>query len=321
MDIEDKDLIKKLVPIMETTVKDLLPDYRVGISSSSTNGISQCVWSRRNEMISHAFSNDNDVRIIKFERGFGYDIYCVLSKKTGILYVLFNETNLAKNVLNVQKKGLSTHYSFMLLGINSHSVESFQLSIFDENDYVPNNSRSKICRELLRDSYEDVKKVEFLSVAYFNEEVVHAELNLYDSDFSLVDNQDITSLFNHHDSDEPERISNSSINVSNNQMVTLKKDINEETKNDDKIKNIEDIKADEETKNDDKIKNIKDIKADEETKNDDKIKNIKDIKADEETKNDDKIKNIEDVKVKKETKDIKKRNVKIKKPEDESDNK
>lgn len=235
MNIEDESLIKKLAPIMKTTVKDLLPDYNAGISASSTNGISQCVWARRNDMLQEIFSEDKEVSVITFNRGLNFEISCILSKKTGILYVLINENNLRRNVIKVNKEGLSKHYFYILLFKNSIKMEDVQLSIFNESDSVPNEYRPRTCLELLKSNYENVEKVEFVSGQYINDELVRVELDLFDGNFDLIKKDDITGLFINQytfEEDMDETIDNIT-----NPLITMKSNI-KKLKNDDNSENV-----------------------------------------------------------------------------------
>lgn len=188
-------IVKNMLKAMSITVRDVKDSWQKAISEHSSNGLFSSIWARRCDSLIKAFSNDEDVEVLRFKRGI-WQVDPVFDRDTGTLYLLFNRNTLIENRKKYFKKGRSNHYSVSLLLKNEGLLNEYgeQLELFPVDDESQINFKIKEINKMLGDNAENVKSVVMVSVEYHLETAVDAKLELYSPNFELIDYYDVTDL-------------------------------------------------------------------------------------------------------------------------------
>lgn len=209
---------------MSYTDQDQLPDYQREISKCNRNGLHQAVWAHRGDLVTDPLATDNTVEVLHIPRGGIWQFEAVVDKSNNKLYIMIAQKNLNQLRKDYQKERTSTHYLYSLLHLNKSKTNVEQLDLLEKVD--DEQRRSEDCVKMLGEFADQVDEVIVESVTYQNGLAVKASLSLFDSDYNLIEVQDISDMLldsNDFTKDNVLGDGKPDTNVRNNPLVKLKK--------------------------------------------------------------------------------------------------
>lgn len=212
---------------MSITTKDVEDDFRESISKTNDNGLLQNVWARRSDDLEKQFKDTTDIKVLHIKRTKLWQIDPVLDKSRGNLYLLFSDTNLSQVRRKYINKGTSKHYSVSFLLKNEGILpkkEEIHLIPFTEKELsIEKDRRQKDVQQMLGDEAENVKKVIIISVTYNDDEAIAAEYLIFNFNFELCEQEDISDLLEiSFNGDTNTNAGTKQSSESNKEIVTLK---------------------------------------------------------------------------------------------------
>lgn len=177
---------------MSFTDKDQLPDYQRVISKCNKNGLHQAVWAHRGGIVTDALAADKNVAVLHISRRGLWQFEAVMDRTNNKLYIMISQDNLDQRRKEYQLERTSTHYVYSLLHLNGDQDTSEQLELLDKAD--DEEQRIKDCVRMLGEFADQVDEVIIESVTYVSGIAVKANLNLFDSQYNLIESQNISNM-------------------------------------------------------------------------------------------------------------------------------
>lgn len=194
----NQNFIAECLKVMSFSKKDLEGEFREYISKTSKNGLAQSVWSRRADMLSEIFENDDNYSVLHIQRGGLWQFDPVFEENTGYLYVFFTKQNFRTIRNKYLKNGSSTHYALSLLIKNEGLIPIIgeeQLSLFDEDSSDELERKTEDMLKMLGENAENVTQIRFLIVDYDLVRVAYqASLEEYTPELLLSARDDVSYL-------------------------------------------------------------------------------------------------------------------------------
>lgn len=184
--------LKCIIKAMKITKKDVIDDFRNGISDVNYNGLSQAVWARRAKVLERAFRNLPEYKMLHIKRGF-WEINPIFNLKTGELYLLMSKDNLQRIKDKYYRLGTTSHYSYDFLLYNQKLIpEVTNMDLFpSEND---EEKRMLENQKMLGTNYEKVSRVYLVVVDYYANEPIDAKRLLLNDSYQLIEEVDLNDM-------------------------------------------------------------------------------------------------------------------------------
>lgn len=194
----EEEVLKKMLDAMSFTDLDLLEEYKQFISKSNVNGISQAVWARRSDILVEHFKNYSNMKVLHIKRSPFWQIDPILNLETGVLYLLFSESNLDKVRRDFINRGLTTHYAYLFLqrSLATEIIDGSNLELFPmekASDEMEVKRNKEICK-MLGIFAEECKDIVFVSVTYYDKIALAASAKKFTPEFQLSEEHDISHL-------------------------------------------------------------------------------------------------------------------------------
>lgn len=186
-------IVKTMLKAMSYTDHDQLPDFQRVISKCNKNGLHQAVWAHRGDMVTDELLDDKTVIVLHIPRRGLWQFEAVMDLANNKLYIMMSQDNLDKRRKEYQLNGTSTHYVYSLLHLNSSQDTSEQLELLSKAD-DDEKQRIKDCERMLGEFADQIDEVIIESVTYVSGIAIKANLNLFDSQYNLIDSQNISNL-------------------------------------------------------------------------------------------------------------------------------
>lgn len=198
MQKEFEEDLKKMLDAMSFTELDLLEDFKQSISKSNVNGISQAVWARRSDILVEHFKNNMNMEVLHIKRSPFWQIDPILNLETGVLYLLFSESNLEKVRRDFIKRGLTTHYAYIFLqrSLSIDAIDGSNIELFPiekASDEMEQKRNKEICK-MLGIFADECKDIVFVSVTYYAKIAIAASVKKFTPEFRLSEEHDVSNL-------------------------------------------------------------------------------------------------------------------------------
>lgn len=192
-------VIKGILHAMSITAKDVKDDFASSISRSNDNGLYSAVWARRSDDLENQFHPYSEITVFHIKRTTLWQIDPVFDRNTGILYLLFSDTNLEQVRKKFIRTGKSNHYSvsFLLKNIGLLPMETEQTELFSlttEEILAANMRKQQDIEKMLGKDAEFVNKIVIVNVAYHEDEAIAALFQEYTDGFELSSQMDVSHM-------------------------------------------------------------------------------------------------------------------------------